>query len=297
MFLLQRALSIILILALATLATPASATNYQLEPVRGNVWRFTADRHHSVFMVTDAGIVVADPIDADAARWLKRELARRFGKPIRFVIYSHNHPDHVYGGEQFDGPGVSFVAHQLARDDLLRTKAQTRIPDISFRDEMMLHLGNSQVRLRYHGPNNGRGSISMLFEPAGVLHVVDWIVLGRMPWKELQGYDFYGMIDSTREVLQMDFSVLVGGHGDNGSKEDVRRYLGYLEALHGAVLDGMRIGKDLPTLQREIRLDAWRDLKMYDEWLPLNIEGVYRTLADHHYLLMRPDIPTPRNRP
>lgn len=295
---LLRAISgMFLALVLAT-AGAVPAGNYRLEPVRGNVWRFTADRHHSVCMVTDAGIVVADPIDADAARWLKRELAKKFGKPIRFVIYSHNHADHVYGGKQLDGPGVNFVAHQLARDDLVRTKAQTRIPDISFRDQMTLHLGDSRVRLRYHGPNNGRGSISMLFEPAGVLHVVDWIILGRMPWKDFPGYDFYGMIDSTREVLAMDFSILVGGHGDNGTKEDVRRYLTYLEALHGAVLDGMRAGKDLPTLQREIRLDAWRDLKLYEEWLPLNIEGVYRTLADHHYLLMRPDVPTPaKSRP
>lgn len=266
------------------------AQEFRLEPVRGNVWRFSANGYHSVCMVTDAGIVVADPISAKAAIWLRQELARRFDKPIRFVIYSHNHFDHTDGGEALDGNSIVYIAHRLAREDLVRTKARTRIPDLDFSDRMTLHLGDSSVKLRYHGTNNGRGSISMLFEPAGVLHVVDWIVLGRMPWKDLHGYDIHGMIDSTRDVLGMDFAVIIPGHGDPGSKEDVRHYLGYLEALYGAVRDGMLAGKDLPTLKREIRLDNYRSLKMYDEWMPLNVEGVYRTLADQSYMTMRPDV-------
>jgi glyoxylase-like metal-dependent hydrolase (beta-lactamase superfamily II) len=275
---------------------PAAAEDYKLEPVRGNVYRFSAGHYHSVSMVTDEGIVVADPINAEAAAWLRKELARRFNRPIRFVIYSHNHPDHIYGGESLDDGKAQFVAHRLARKDLIRTKARTRIPDIVFKDEMSLHLGDSRVRLRYHGPNNGLGSISMLFEPAGVLHVVDWITLGRLPWKDLQGYDINGMINSTHDVLDMDFAVFVGGHGDVGSKQDVRRYLGYLEALYGEVRDGMLAGMDLRTLQRSIHLEKYRDLKMHREWLPLNIEGVYRTLADQSYLLMRPDVKQPSSK-
>ena len=287
-------LLIIFLLVLFNISTPVQAQNYQIDAIRSNVYRFTAGNYRSVFMVTDAGILVTDPISKEASTWLKQELARRFDKPIRFVVYSHNHPDHVYGGEVLEQEGVQFVSHQLAREDLVHTKAQTRIPNLVFKDEMVLYLDDSQVRLRYHGRNNGRGSISMLFEPAGVLHVVDWIVLGRMPYKDLQGYDIQGMIDSTREVLDMDFDVFVGGHAQTGKKKDVEKYLGYLEALYNSVRDGIRAGKDLPTLQKEIRLDAYRNLSMYEEWLPLNIKGVYQTLVDESYLLMRPDVPKPR---
>lgn len=287
-------LLILFLLVLFNISTPVQAQNYQIDSIRSNVYRFTAGNYRSVFMVTDAGILVTDPISKEASTWLKQELARRFDKPISFVVYSHNHPDHVYGGEVFEQEGVQFVSHQLAREDLVHTKAQTRIPNLVFKDEMVLYLDDSQVRLRYHGRNNGRGSISMLFEPAGVLHVVDWIVLGRMPYKDLQGYDIQGMIDSTREVLNMDFDVFVGGHAQTGKKEDVEKYLGYLEALYNSVRDGIRAGKDLPTLQKEIRLDAYRNLSMYEEWLPLNIKGVYQTLVDESYLLMRPDVPKPR---
>jgi glyoxylase-like metal-dependent hydrolase (beta-lactamase superfamily II) len=208
---------------------------------------------------------------------------------VRHVIYSHNHYDHIYGGEVFDDPGTVFVAHRLARDDIVRTRARTRVPDLTFEHDLALTLGGQTLRLRYHGPNNGRGSISMLFEKQRVLFVVDWIVVGRMPWKALQGYDIDGMIRSTREVLALPWDTFVGGHGAIGKRRDVKRYLSYLEALYAAVRDGMLAGKSLRTLQQTIRLDAFADLGRYEAWLPLNIAGVYRTLSDQSYLLKRPE--------
>ncbi len=281
-------LSKILFIFLTSLfVTSAHTANFSITPVKNNIYQFSNGTHHAVFVVTDEGIALTDPISEAAATWLKKELKSRFNVPVRYVIYSHNHPDHVYGGEVFAEPGVSFVAHQWARDDLLATQADTQIPDLVFNDEMRIFLGDTQIDLRYHGPNNGKGSISINFPEQRVLHVVDWIVLGRMPYKTLPGYDIRGMINSTRDVLAMDFDILVGGHADSGNKDDVRFYLSYLEQLYEAVLDGMREGKSLQKLQQDIRLDDFKSLKMYEEWLPLNIEGVYNDLIDQSYLHLR----------
>lgn len=281
-------LSKILFIFLTSLfVTSAHTVNFSITPVKNNIYQFSNGTHHAVFVVTDEGIALTDPISVAAATWLKKELKSRFNVPVRYVIYSHNHPDHVYGGEVFAEPGVSFVAHQWARDDLLATQADTQIPDLVFNDEMRIFLGDTQIDLRYHGPNNGKGSVSINFPQQRVLHVVDWIVLGRMPYKTLPGYDIRGMINSTRDVLAMDFDILVGGHADTGNKDDVRFYLSYLEQLYEAVLDGMRKGQNLHQLQQEIRLDEFKSLKMYEEWLPLNIEGVYNDLIDQSYLPLR----------
>ncbi|WP_106476938.1 MBL fold metallo-hydrolase [Phytohalomonas tamaricis] len=283
----------LLLLLLTVLVTsPARAEpQYQIEQMKDNVYRLTAGHYRSVFMVTDAGIFLTDPINDNAAAWLRDELDQRFSDtPIRYVAYSHNHFDHTYGGQEFAAEGVTFISHRLAREDLVRTRAETQIPDLVFDDTMSVYLGDSEVRMHYHGTNNGRGSVSMTFEPAGVLYVVDWIVLGRMPYKDLKGYDIHGMIDSTREVLNMDFDLLVGGHANAGTREDVEHYLGYLEALYAAVRDGMLQGKSLETLQEEIHLDDYSDLAIYEEWLPLNIAGVYRTLNDSSYMDMRSDL-------
>lgn len=283
-----------MLFAVLLLGASARAQEHSILPVRDGLFRVTHGNYHSMFWVTDAGIIVIDPISTEAATWLKAELGRRYALPIRYVIYSHNHFDHVYGGEVFNDPKTVFVSHELARDDLVRSKARTRIPELTFTDQLALHLGDQVLRLRYHGTNNGRGSVSMLFEKQKVLFVVDWIVIGRMPWKDLQGYDIEGMIRSTRDVLALaDWDLCVGGHAEVGDRAAVRRYLGYLEALYAAVRDGMLAGKPLETLQRDIRLDDYRDLKNYEDWLPLNIAGVYRTLMDQSYVPERPDVRAP----
>lgn len=288
----QRALLFfIFIFCNVTATTFADDSAYTITPVKDNLYQFSSDTHNSVFVVTAAGIALTDPLSYPAAIWLKKQLQQRFDKPVRYVIYSHSHPDHVYGGQVFDGPGVTFISHKWARDDLLATQANTKIPNLVFNDEMTLHLGDTTINLRYHGPNNGKGSISMNFKPQRVLHVVDWIVLGRMPYKNLPGYDIHGMINSTNDVLMMDFDQFVGGHAEMGNKEDIRDYLNYLEQLFAAVLNGMREGKSLEKMQQDIRLDDFNTVPMYEAWLPLNIEGIYNDLVDQSYMLIRPDLP------
>jgi glyoxylase-like metal-dependent hydrolase (beta-lactamase superfamily II) len=281
---------------LAPFSSPAYAQEQEMraiEAVSDGLYRWTSGTYHSVFLVHAGGIVVGDPLNREAAAWLKSELARRFpDKPITHVIYSHNHSDHAYGGEVLDGPGVWFIAHELARADLVRTKARARIPDTVFSDRMTLNLGEGQtIDLAYHGSNNGRGSISMLFGPQKVLHVVDWIVLGRLPYRKLQGYDLAGMIESTHAALDMDFATFVGGHADIGDKSDVRRYLSYIEALHDGVRDGILAGRSLDRIRQDLTLAEFSDLKQFDAWRTENIEGAYHTLVDDHYLTMRPEVP------
>jgi len=269
-----------------------AADSYQISQIKDNIYRFSTGHYHSVFMVTEAGILVTDPINPAAAKYLKSTLAERFEVPIKFMVYSHNHVDHTSGGDVIANEGVQVIAHEYAAQDLAWTRASTALPDVTFKDALTIDLGNSQVQLRYHGPNNGRGSISMRFMPANVVHVVDWIVLGRMPYQDLPGYDIHGMIHSTREILAAeDFDVFVGGHAETGTRADVVAYLGYLEALYEAVRDGMLAGKSLERLQAEISLPDYQHLTMYDEWLPLNIAGVYRMFNDMSYFNMR-ELPT-----
>ncbi|HEY8568190.1 MBL fold metallo-hydrolase [Microbulbifer sp.] len=264
---------------------------YQIEHMKDNVYRFTAGHYHSVFMVTKEGLFLTDPISEEAATYLREQLSTRFKVPIRYIAYSHNHVDHILGGNILAKNGATVVAHEYAAEDIKWTRAPTAIPDITFHDKLAIELGDSRVELRYHGPNNGRGSVSMRFMPANVLYVVDWIVIGRMPYRDLPGYDIHGMIRSTREVLASEpFDLFVGGHANTGTREDVQRYLSYLEALYDAVRDGMLAGKTLETLQSEIQLPEYADLPMYKEWLPLNVAGVYKTLVEMSYFNFRPDI-------
>ncbi|AFJ02512.1 beta-lactamase [Methylophaga frappieri] len=273
------------------LISMASETDYRIELMKDNVYRFTAGHYHAIFVVTEAGILVTDPISDAAALYLKKALASRFDVPVRYLAYSHNHIDHTMGGSVWDKDNITVIAHELAAEDLRWTRAPTAMPDLTFSDKLNLTMGETEIVMQYHGVNNGRGSISMRILPANVLFVVDWIVVGRMPYQDLPGYDIHGMIHATREILDgPSFDLFIGGHADIGEREDVERYLKYLEALYSAVRDGMLAGKNLSTLQAEITLPDYADLRMYSEWLPMNVAGVYRTLLNTSYFNFRSDI-------
>ncbi|MEC7816573.1 MAG: MBL fold metallo-hydrolase [Pseudomonadota bacterium] len=284
-----QALGVAVLVGLLAQAPLAHAdSGFRIEAVKDNVYRFSYKHFHSAFMVTDQGIVVTDPINEEAATWLKAELAERFDVPIRYMVYSHNHLDHTSGGQVIDSDDVTVIAHEHAAQDIEWTRLPTAMPELTFPDELTITLGDSSVELTYHGPNNGRGGISMRFMPANVMYVVDWIVLGRMMYQDLPGYDVHGVIASTRDLLNgRPFDHFIGGHGAMGTQQDVENYLAYVEALYQAVVDGVLAGKDLETLQAEIRLPEYSHLSMYEEWLPMNITGIHRMLRDTSYIHWR----------
>lgn len=79
--------------------------------IAGNLFRGNAAGLHNIFLVTPDGIILADPINTPFATWLKAELAQRFRVPVRYVIYSHDHYDHIEGGRVF-ADTAQFVAHE-----------------------------------------------------------------------------------------------------------------------------------------------------------------------------------------
>ncbi|MBQ4832025.1 MBL fold metallo-hydrolase [Pseudoalteromonas sp. MMG010] len=270
--------------------TGMAANAYQIEDLGDGLHRFIDDRHRSIFLITPQGAIVTDPLNKAAATWLKKQIKTRFNVPVKYVIYSHNHSDHIYGSEVFKSPHTTFVAHKLAAQDIKNTHMQTVMPSLTFEDELTLSLGDSTVKLNYHGPNDGRGSISILFEKQKTLFVVDWIVIGRMPWQKLWSYDIQGMINSTHAVLKYDFNTFVGGHADIGNKADVARYLSYIEQLYSQVTAGALAGQSLDEIKQHVQLEEFSDLKQYKAWLPLNIEGVYERLMEESGMGWRSDL-------
>ncbi len=87
---------------------------YNISQITGDLYRFQNGGHYNVFLVTPEGIIMTDPssdFTDDAALWLKDQLAQRFGVPVKYVLYSHHHLDHVSGGEVF-ADTATFIGHE-----------------------------------------------------------------------------------------------------------------------------------------------------------------------------------------
>ena len=83
-----------------------------------SLYLFRHQFHQSIFIITPQGVIVTDPIAPEAAAWLKEEIRKLTDQPVRYVIYSHHHNDHISGGDIFADTAL-FVSHWAARREIL----------------------------------------------------------------------------------------------------------------------------------------------------------------------------------
>ncbi len=271
---------------LAVLVYLTGAVAWAQEPERaitriaGDLYRFQNNFHFSVFLVTPEGVIATDPVNAEAAAWLKNEIAKRFGQTVKYLILSHDHADHSSGGEVFADTAV-VVAHENAKRTIIGEQRPTAVPDVTFTDRMTIALGGKVVELIYPGPSHPDNLIVMNFPAERTLFTVDIVTVGRLPYKTLSDAYIPGWIEALAEIEALDFDILAPGHGPLGTKADVRDHRGYLEDLHAAVLKAARAGQSLDDMRQSLKLEKYRDWKQYEAWLPLNIEGMYGQVSLH----------------
>ncbi len=273
----SRGILAVLMLALAGAAW-AQEPQRAITNIAGDLYRFQNNFHYSVFLVTTDGIIATDPINAEAAAWLKDELAARFGQPVRYLIYSHDHADHISGGEVFADTAV-VVAHENARPVIIGEGRPTAVPAVTFSDGMTIELGGKTVELAYVGRNHSDNSIVMHFPDERSLFAVDFIPVRSLAFRDLPDSYIAEWIDSLKAVERIDFDILLPGHGPVGEHADVAAFRGYVEALRDEVLAHLRAGRTLEETQSLVTLDAYSDWGQYEAWLPLNVAGMYQRLG------------------
>ena len=99
----------------------------EIGKLTGDVYYARSDDYVSAFMVTTEGIVLVEPVGPEHAAWLKSELARRFGVPVKYVIYSHSHADHASGAAVFKDT-ARLIGHEALLGLLAMPPATTVLP-------------------------------------------------------------------------------------------------------------------------------------------------------------------------
>jgi len=166
--------SVAMALALTTTLVHAQATApFDLTKVTDHVYSFRSGIHRAMVVVTSDGVIVTDPINSAAAKNMMDEIKKVTDKPVKFVIYSHNHWDHVAGAKIFKDQGAKIVQHALAAQNT-RPHPDVVPADETFKDDKhIVTLGDQTVELIYVGPSHGSGMIVMRVPKERVLNIVD----------------------------------------------------------------------------------------------------------------------------
>lgn len=260
--------------AVANIGLPAMAQEVKrsITKVSGEVYRFQNNFHYSVFVVTDDGIVFADPINKDAANWVKAEMDKRFGKSVTRLVYSHSHFDHASGGTVFTDTATTIVQENAP------TVLDGVVPDVRFANRMSFRSGKHTFELTSLGSGHGTDMLAMVIRPENVAYIVDVVSPGRMLFKDLAGIDIDGMIEQIKEIEQLKFEIVTGGHSRLGKMADIVEAREYTEWLRDAVADQLKRGKTVEDIVANLDTSAYKHLLAYDMWRDLNIQGMARYL-------------------
>ncbi len=148
-------------------AQPPSQPPFVTVKVEGtdNVYIFRAGNHQSMFVVTSAGVIATDPIGygrPQVASTYVDEIKKVTNQPIKYLIYSHHHFDHIAGGKPFKDAGARVLSHKRAKERLVALKdPHTVVPDETMDKSRIIKLGDTTLELTYVGLNHSDSSIVM----------------------------------------------------------------------------------------------------------------------------------------
>jgi glyoxylase-like metal-dependent hydrolase (beta-lactamase superfamily II) len=202
-------------------------------------FRWTWDRN--LVVLTDEGFVVADPFNAEAATALKAELNRVApGRPVRAMIYSHYHLDHVVGGAVLQAQEV--LAHKKCPQywtDLSDYPVTKEIapPTRLIEGDQKLVIGGVEIDLIALDRSHTDTLYAYYLPKEKILHTAD-VGLVRTIYP-IGGPDMYmpGMIREMEKLAKLDFDTWIPSHFTAGKKSDFLEALEFATTTHNLARD------------------------------------------------------------
>src|SRR5579864_6227523 len=259
---------------------------------------FDFDGSNSIFLVTDAGVLVIDTREHPrAGAELIAQIRRVTDKPIKWVINSHFHGDHTFGNAAFQAAGANFVAQQeTARImRLVQPKEMARrrdyfkenhydpnevkliLPDVTFDKEMSIYLGGREIRLMYFGPGQQAGDTFVLFPHDRAL-----VTPGAFTSHSMPNMAFTTSVDNWIQMLdkvaaRKDYDVILPAHGDVAHREDIKELQSMLADEYATVKAAVAKGMPLEEAQAKLTFPQYKDWRNYER-LKNEIKNLYELI-------------------
>jgi glyoxylase-like metal-dependent hydrolase (beta-lactamase superfamily II) len=232
---------------------------YHLEELADGVYYVSNSAYDSMFVRTDAGVVVVDA-PATLANALLPAIHEVTDEPVTHMIYSHHHADHIGAATVF-GRDVTILAHEKTRDMLTRFPDPNRpVPTETFSDTTTLDVGGVQLQLDYKGQNHCEGNTFIYAPNQKVLAAIDIITPGWSTFRHCDASEnIRGWVQAHDQILEYDFDAVVCGHLNRwGTKEDAKTAREYVN-------DMVEFGKE--ALEQVSDADVVRRVGFHHPWV------------------------------
>jgi len=242
-----------------------------------NVYVFRNGGHQAMFVVTNDGVIATDPVAygrPTGGQAYVDEIRKVTNKPIKYLIYSHHHFDHIAGGKAFKDAGATVVAHHRAKERLALLKdPHTVMPDEVVGDSgRTITLGGTTLELTYHGLNHSDSTLVMRLPKEKIIFVVDTLPVGQVPGRGMIDFHPLETEEFIKKVLALDWERLIPGHpGPNdrlGTKKDAQDQLQLLQDASAEMKALAQEGKCWEPAVKELKLSKYESWPGYAAGLP-----------------------------
>ncbi len=249
-------------------AFSAAAQSPRIEPVqvRPGLWMVQgeaalgspANRNfisNAAFVITPDGVVLVDALGSPAlAQELVAAIARITPQPVRHVIVTHYHADHIYGLQVFKALGATITAHSLGQGYLHSDTAAQRLkasqeelaPWVDENTRLVpadrwidspttFTLGGVEFLVQPAGPAHTPEDLVVVLPQMRVLIAGDLVFRGRIPF--VGHADSGRWIEALQRLLALNTRTIVPGHGpvSENADADLRLTLDYLKHLRATM--------------------------------------------------------------
>ena len=240
---------------------------YFVEEIKDGLYWVTDGAYNTMFLTTGEGVIAVDAPPSIGQNYLKA-IAEVTDEPVKYVIYSHSHRDHIGAANMFPKNATIIAQKETASFLAQRNDPNRPIPTITFDDKYTLEVGNQKLELAYNGPMHEPGNIFIYAPKQKVLMAVDLVFPGWTPFKDLaMAHDVPAFLAAPDKILEYDFDTFIGGHLTRlGTVEDVRIQKEYFQDIQNSASKankevsfmkiGQKVGFENPWLVFQIFADT-----------------------------------------
>jgi len=233
--------------------------------ITDKIYMLEGDGGNIGVLVGKDGTVIIDDQFAPLSEKIRTALKAVNDKPVRFVINTHFHGDHIGGNENFGGQGAIIVAQENSRlrmssDEFMasfnapkKAAPYDALPKVTFNESVTLHLNGETVQVFHVKNAHTDGDAIIYFKESNVFHGGDVFVRYGLPYiDQPHGGSMEGMINGVGELLKLanDSSVVIPGHGKLAAKKDVLEYKNMLVTIRDRISKAIREGKTVDEIMK-----------------------------------------------